>query len=302
MKIIVTGATGLIGKKLTAKLLERGDEVTVFTRSVNKAKEKMKATHFVEWNPMNISAWINHIEDKDAIINLAGENIMNRRWNEEHKKNIFQSRLIATRALVNAMYHVQNKPSVFISASAIGYYGFTGDELITEELKPGTDFLAILTQKWEREAIDAEYLGVRRVSLRIGIVLDKTEGALAKMLTPFKFFVGGPIGTGQQWFSWIHIDDLVKFILFSLDNKQIKGSFNLTSPKPVRMYEFAATLGKILNRPCLFRVPALILKIILGEGAEYLLHGSKVIPAKTLATRFEFDFTNVEDALMDLLK
>ncbi len=302
MKIIVTGATGLIGKKLTAKLLERGDEVTVFTRSVSKAKEKMKADYFVEWNPMNISAWINHLEGKDAIVNLAGENIMSKRWNEKHKKNIFQSRLITTRALVNAMYHTQNKPSVFISASAIGYYGFTGDELITEESQPGTDFLAILTQKWEREAIDAEYFGVRRVSLRIGIVLDKTGGALAKMLTPFKFFVGGPIGTGKQWFSWIHIDDLVEFILFALDNKQIRGSFNLTSPEPVRMNEFAATLGKTIHRPSLFRVPESILKIILGEGAEYLLHGSKVIPAKTLAAGFEFNYTNLEDALRNLLK
>ncbi len=302
MKIIVTGATGLIGRKLTGKLLENGNEVTVFTRSVNKAKEKLDATEFVEWNPMNISAWIDQLDGKDAIINLAGENIMSKRWNEQHKKNIFQSRMITTRALVNAMYHVRNKPSVFISASAIGYYGLTGEELITEESKPGTDFLAILTQKWEREAIDAEYVGVRRVSLRIGIVLDKTGGALAKMLMPFRFFLGGPLGTGKQWFSWIHIDDLVKFILFALENERIKGSYNLTSPNPVRMGEFAATLGKVLHRPSFFRVPGLILKVMIGEGAEYLLHGSKVIPVKTLASGFKFDFETLEDALRDLLK
>ncbi len=292
----------MIGKRLTVKLLERGDEVIVFTRSVKKAKEKLKASQFVEWNPVNISEWINNLEGKDAIVNLAGENIMGRRWNEKHKKNIVQSRLISTRALVNAMYHTKNKPPVFVSASAIGYYGFTGDELITEESKPGTDFLAILTQKWEREAVDAEYFGVRRVSLRIGIVLDKSGGALAKMLTPFKFFAGGPLGSGNQWFSWIHIDDLVNFILFALDNNYVQGSFNLTAPNPVRMKEFAKTLGKVLRRPSFFNVPGFVLKLVLGEGAEYLLHGSKVIPVKTLATGFKFNFTKLDEALTDILK
>ena len=302
MKIIVTGGTGLIGSKLVLRLLERGEDVTVFTRNAESAKRKVNATEFVEWNPMNISSWIGHINGKDAIINLAGENIMKKRWDENHKKQIVQSRLITTRALVNAMHHVNERPSVFISASAIGYYGFTGDATLTEESGPGKDFLAILTQKWEREAIDAEYLGIRRVSLRIGIVLAKEGGALARMLIPFKLFAGGPLGTGEQWFSWIHIDDLVNLFLFALDNENVRGSFNATAPNPVRMKEFAGALGKVLHRPALFRFPSFLLKMVLGEGAEYLTNGSKVLPVKTQAAGFKFRFEKVENALYDLLK
>ncbi len=302
MKIIVTGATGLIGKKLVSELLKRNNEVTVFTRSVKRAEKLMNATEFVEWNPVNISAWINNLGGKDAIINLAGENIMGKRWDENHKRKIVQSRLITTRALVNAMYHVEQKPSVFISASAIGYYGFSEDKIFTEESPAGKDFLADLTQRWEREASDAEYSGIRRVSLRIGIVLDKNEGALSKMILPFKLFVGGPLGSGRQWFSWIHIEDLVNLFLFALENNRIQGSYNATSPNSVRMSEFAKILGEILHRPSLLHVPAFVLKLMLGEGAEYLLNGAKVLPVKTLASGFKFRFERIEEALADILK
>ncbi len=300
--IIVTGATGLIGKKLCEKLNKQGANVFVFTRNPENAKKVLPyMREYIKWNPMNISSWIDKINGKDAIINLAGENIMSRRWNEKHKKKITQSRLITTRALVNAINHVENRPAVFISASAIGYYGFTGNAEITEESKPGEDFLALLTQKWEREAIDVEYLGVRRVSIRIGVVLDKSGGALARMIIPFKFFAGGPLGSGKQWFSWIHIDDLVNLFLFALDNENMKGVYNATAPHPVRMKDFAKMLGKILHRPSILPVPGFVLKIMLGEGAEYLIKGSRVFPIKTLAAGFKFKYESAEAALSHLL-
>lgn len=302
-KIIITGATGLIGKKLSIRLTDEGNQVVVFTRDKQRAASVLpNMANYVEWDPMNISAWVNNIDDVDAIINLAGENLFERRWNDEHKKKIEQSRLIITRALVNAIHHVENKPEVFISASAIGYYGFTGEAEVTEESKPGDDFLANVTQKWELEAADVESLGVRRVNLRIGMVLDKNEGALAKMLPAFRFFVGGPLGSGNQWFSWIHIDDLVELFLFTLNNERMKGVYNATAPNPVRMKEFAKLTGKVLHRPSIFPVPETVLRIILGEGAQYITNGSKVLPKRALAEGFNFNYGTIEKALEDLLK
>ena len=302
-KIIITGATGFIGKKLSDRLREGGYQIIVFSRNIKNAKIILpNMADYVEWNPMNISSWVEKINGVDAIINLAGENLFARRWNVEHKKKIEQSRLITTRALVNAIHHAKNRPRVFISASAIGYYGFTGEAEVTEESKHGDDFLANVTKKWELEAADVEHLGVRRVNLRIGMVLDKNEGALAKMLPAFRFFVGGPLGSGNQWFSWIHVDDLIALFLFALNNDNMHGVYNATAPNPVRMKEFAKLTGKVLHRPSIFPVPETVLKIILGEGAQYITNGSKVLPKRTLAEGFNFNYGTVEKALEDLLK
>ena len=302
-KIIITGATGFIGKKLSIRLTNEGNNVIVFTRNKETAKRRLPGmTDYIEWNPMNISTWIDNVDGTDAIINLAGENLFANRWNNEHKKKIEQSRLITTRALVNAIYHSKNKPQVFISASAIGYYGFTGDAEVTEGAKPVNDFLANVTQKWELETADVESLGVRRVILRIGMVLDNNEGALAKMLPAFRIFVGGPLGNGKQWFSWIHINDLVDMFLFALNNKNINGVYNATAPNPVKMKVFAKSIGKVMHRPSIFPVPEFALKIILGEGAKYITNGSKVLPLKILASGFKFKYENAEDALESLLK
>jgi len=300
-RIVLTGSTGMIGKKIASRLIERGDEITIFTRSVSNTKQIIpNAAEYVEWN-YNLSNWQSHLENKDAVIHLAGENVMAHWWNEERKKNILASRVKGTRALVNAFGHLVNKPNVFISASAVGYYG-NSEKLVTEDSPSGNDFLSKVVSAWENEAGKIERLGVRRVSIRIGIVLNKNDGALARMIPPFKFFLGGPLGTGEQWFPWIHINDLVGIFLFALDNKNVNGVLNAVSPNPVRMKKFCETLGRVMKRPSFFKVPAFVLKILLGEAAEVLLTGAQVIPKKTLEADYDFKFVEIEKALTDLLR
>ena len=193
------------------------------------------------------------------------------------------------------------KPKVFISASAIGYYG-NSEKLVNEDSAPGKDFLAEVVNAWESEANKVESCGVRRVSIRTGIVLDTNEGALVPMISQFKFFAGGPIGSGEQWFPWIHIDDVVKIFLFAIDNQNVSGALNASSPNPLRMKEFCKTLGKVMHRPSLFKVPAFIIKIFFGEAADVLLNGVQVIPEKTIKAGYNFRFETAEEALKNLLK
>ena len=299
-KVLLTGATGLIGKRIADKLIRRGDEVTIFTRSVDKAKQIIPgAAEYVSWN-LNRDDWQSSLEGTDAVIHLAGENVMAKRWNKEHKENILNSRVDGTRALVNAIGHAEKKPKVFISASAVGFYG-SSEQPVTEESLPGKDFLADVVSAWENETKKVDEYKVRRVNIRTGIVLDKNEGALAQMITPFKYFIGGPLGTGEQWFPWIHIDDTVGIYLFSLDNENINGILNAVSPNPLRMEEFCKTLGALMHRPSLFKVPAFILKLIFGEAADVLLTGAQVIPERTMELGYKFRFEKEEDALIDLL-
>ncbi len=296
-KVVITGATGFIGKKIVQKLIERGDEATIFTRSIEKAKQFIpNEAEFVEWD-YKLNDWRSYLEGKDAVIHLAGENVMAKRWNDAHKKNILSSRVNSTRQLVNAIGTLNNKPKVFISASAVGYYG-NSEEPVTEESKPGNDFLAQVVKAWEREAAEVEQKGVRRISIRIGIVLDKNEGALARMITPFKFFIGGPLGTGWQWFPWIHIDDVVGLFLFALDNEKVYGALNAASPNPVRMNEFASTLGAVMKRPSFFKVPSLVLRLVLGEGAEVVLGGAMVKPKRVELLGYKFKYELLEHALV----
>ncbi|MCX6169835.1 MAG: TIGR01777 family oxidoreductase [Ignavibacteriales bacterium] len=300
-KVLLTGATGLIGKSIAAKLIQRGDEVTIFTRSVNKAKTIIPiAAEYVAWN-LERDDWQVKLEGKDAVIHLAGESVMAKRWNNEHKKNIYNSRIDSTRILIEAIGKTVDKPKVFISASAIGYYG-NSDEPVTEKSNPGKDFLANVVRDWEKETEEVERLRVRKVNIRIGIVLDKHEGALARMITPYKFFIGGPLGSGRQWFPWIHINDVAGIFLFALDNENVRGVLNAVSPNPLRMNEFCKTLGGVMHRPSLFKVPAFVLKIIFGEAAEVLLGGAKVIPKRTIELGYIFNFVKAEDALKNLLK
>lgn len=299
-KIVITGATGLIGKRITDKLIRRGDEVTIFTRSIDKAKQIIPdAAEYVEWN-LNLDNWQAALEGRYAVIHLAGENVMAKRWNAEHKNNILSSRVDGTRSLVNAIGQLKNKPQVFISASAIGYYG-NSEKPVDEDSAPGKDFLADVVKAWEKEASKVESCGVRRVSIRSGIVLDTNEGALVPMINQFRFFVGGPIGSGEQWFPWIHIEDVVKIFLFAIDNQKVSGALNASSPNPLRMNEFCKTLGALMHRPSLFKVPAFILKLIFGEAADVLLTGAQVIPKRTMELGYKFRFEKEEDALIDLL-
>ncbi|MBS4033115.1 MAG: TIGR01777 family oxidoreductase [Ignavibacterium sp.] len=301
-KIIVTGATGLIGKKLSRALTDRGDEVTVFTRNTDSAKKTIPfVKSFVKWNYKNPDEWKNHLDGKDAIVHLAGINLFSRRWNENFKKKIVESRELSTRNLVQSLGDCKEKPEVFISASGVGYYGDGGETKLTEDSSKGNDFLADVCNVWEHESRKADDYGIRNVQVRTGIVLSPEDGALKQMLLPFKLFIGGSLGSGKQWFPWIHIDDMVEIYIHAIDNKNIYGPVNAANPNIVRMKEFAKTLGKVLKRPSLFPVPEFVLRIVVGEVAETVVTGQRVNVDKLLISGYEFEFVNLEEALRGLL-
>ena len=300
-KIIITGATGLIGKNISSELIKRGEEVIVFTRNTEDAKTKVPgAIQYVEWNYNKPNEWKGYINDSNAIVHLAGANLFNRRWSKKYKKVITESRIKSTQNLVKAISEVENKPEVFICSSAVGFYGNSGEKILTEDSAKGNDFLADLCFQWEEAAKEVESLNVRRVSIRSGIALSKEEGILKKLLLPFKFYAGSTIGNGNQWFPWIHINDLVNVYLFSLYNK-VEGAVNAVSPNPVRMKMFTDELGKALNRPTFFKVPEFLLRIVLGEAAEAVLSSLRVIPQKLNNQNFKFEFENLSSCLKDLL-
>lgn len=300
MKIAITGATGLIGKKLVQKLIDRDDEVLVLTRSANSAKNTFPhSVSFVEWNT-NSKSWYSKLAGVDAVIHLAGENVMGSRWSESHKKKVLDSRINGTKSIVDAISSLIEKPKTFISASAIGIYG-DREAPVNENSESANDFLANVVKSWEYETSKVDVFGIRRVNVRVGIVLDEKEGALAPMIKQFKYFLGGPIGSGKQWFPWIHVDDIVGIFLFALDNQTVNGVINGTSPIPVRMKEFAITLGKVMNRPALFTVPEFVLRVVLGEGAGAVLGGANVRSEKISKLGYKFQFENLEAALKNIL-
>ncbi|MFA3784055.1 TIGR01777 family oxidoreductase [Melioribacteraceae bacterium 4301-Me] len=307
-KVILTGSTGLIGKKLFLKLKEKEYDVIIFSRNLDRAKRiNFGAKDYVHWDVKSANDlkgkhdWEKQLEEVHAIIHLAGENIMAKRWTSGHKKKILESRIYGTRSLVDAVSNIQNKPKVFICASAVGYYGNSENE-VDENSPSGNGFLVEVVKKWEEEAAKIEDLNVRRVSIRLGIVLDKNEGALPKLLLPFKLFMGGYLGSGKQWFPWIHIEDVVNIFLFALENNQIAGALNAVSPNPVRMKEFCKILGKVMNRPSYLNVPAFAIKAVLGEAANSILEGAKVIPLKAFSNGYKFSFDKLEDALRNILE
>lgn len=302
-RIIVTGATGLIGKKLVSSLRKNNYEVIVFSRNTKQSKLLLPdANKFVEWNYTNLNQWKSEIEGIYAIIHLAGVNLFEKRWNEKFKSQILESRELSTRKLVDAIRSTVKKPDVFISASGIGIYGNGSDEMLDEQSTIGNDFLADVCKVWEDESQKVEAFGVRSVQIRTGLVLSNEDGALKQMLPAFKMFFGGPLGNGKQWSSWLHIDDIVAIYLHALENVSISGPINAVSPNPITMNEFAKALGKVLNRPSLFSVPKFMLKIIIGEAAEVVTGSQKVIPDKLIKNGYKFKFTKLEDALKDLLK
>jgi uncharacterized protein (TIGR01777 family) len=238
------------------------------------------------------------LEGADAVVNLAGASVGGRRWSASYKRESLDSRVLSTRALIEAMR--KHKPRVLVNASAVGYYGGRGDEVLDESASPGADFLATVCIAWEAEARKAEELGVRSVQARTGVVLSRKGGALGQMLPPFKAFVGGPIGSGKQWFPWIHIADEVAAFLWAIDHAELRGPVNFVSPGIVTMKEFAQALGRALHRPAIFPVPAAALKILLGEFAGVLLEGQRAVPKKLLDSGFKFLFTEADAALSDL--
>ena len=301
-KIIITGATGLIGKNISSELIKRGEEIIVFTRNTEDVKTKVPdASLYVKWDYNKIEDWKEYLNNSNAVIHLAGANLFNRRWSKKYKKIITESRIKSTQNLVKVISETENKPGVLICSSAVGFYGNSGDKILTEDSAKGNDFLADLCFKWEETAKEVENLNVRRVSIRSGIALSKEDGILKKLLLPFKLYAGGTIGSGSQWFPWIHINDLVNVYLFSLYNK-VEGAVNAVFPNPVRMKEFTDELGKALNRPSFVKVPEFILKIVLGDAAEAVLSSLRVIPQKLNNQNFKFEFENLSSCLKDLLK
>jgi uncharacterized protein (TIGR01777 family) len=302
MRVLLTGGSGFIGRHLSEILRRRGDDVTVLTRNAAKTGAGMTVSRVAVWDPLSGPAPLEQISSEDAVVNLLGESIAGGRWSARRKQRIRESRIVGTRNLVEGIARSARRPKVLVSGSAIGYYGPRGDEEIDESASAGGDFLSEVSRAWEDEARRAESLGVRVVLLRTGIVLGAKGGALASMLTPFKLGLGGPIGTGSQWMSWIHLDDLCGLIVHALQEPSLSGPLNGTAPFPVRQREFAKTLGAVLNRPAFLPVPALALRILLGEMAgPLLLSGQKVMPNAAQRTGYRFKHPTLEDALRSLL-
>lgn len=303
MKIFITGGTGFIGKQLVRALISDGHVVTILTRSLRGARQAFDGyeVDLVEGNPAEPGAWLKSIDGADAVINLCGEKILGKKWTGDFKKQILDSRIKPTDLIVKAISEAHVKPKILINGSAIGYYADRGSDILTEDEPAGKDYAAYLCKAWEETALKASDYGTRVVLLRTGLVLGEKGGALTEMAKPFKFFAGGPIGSGNQYLSWIHIRDHVEITKLCLNNETLSGAINLTAPDPVTNDEFMKTLGKVMGRPSWLRVPAFTLKLMFGEGAALLLEGQRVVPKKAVDSGYSFKFANLEDALRDVL-
>ncbi len=300
MRILVTGGTGFVGKKLIPSLRKEGHEVALLTRSPKGGEGFPAGVRVIEGDPTGKGAWQLAVREYDHFINLAGASIFSR-WTEEKKRVLRESRFLTTQNLVEAIESGKPGTTLF-STSAVGYYGFHQDEIITEASPPGNDFLAQLAQDWESEALKARERGVRVVLARFGIILGEKGGALGQMMPLFKRYLGGPIGSGKQWFSWIHIDDLIRSYSFLMNRPDISGPVNFTAPNPVTNGTLAEALGKALHRPSFLPAPGFMLKLILGEFGSVLLEGQRVIPEKLLKAGFQFRFPQIETALEDIIE
>jgi len=300
MRVLITGGSGLIGRALAAGLARDGNEVIILSRRPERVVGLPVGVVVKQWDGHTTEGWGSQVDSTDAIINLAGENISTGRWTDERKRAILESRLNAGRAIVAAVEVAASKPRVAIQASGVGYYGPCGDEEITEETKPGHDFLARLAVDWEASTAPLEALGVRRVIIRTGVVLSTAGGALPRMLLPFRFFAVSRLGSGRQWFPWIHIADEVGAIRFLMENERASGTFNLAAPTPLTNAEFSRLLGQCLKRPILIPIPAFALRLLFGEMATALLDGQRAIPKRLLQLGFTFQFPEAGPALKEL--
>ena len=305
MKVVVTGGTGFIGSRLVEQLEATGHETVLLTRNADRARQLFPAAVYpkvsiVAYDPMTSGEWQTSISGCDAVVNLAGEPISEARWTPDRKALLMTSRVTTTEKLVEAIAQAPTKPTVLISTSAIGFYGTSETGSFDESSAAGEDYLAEICKNWEAAAGAVQASGTRLVILRMGIVLGM-GGAIAKMVTPFKLFAGGPLGTGKQWFSWIHRDDAVALILHALQESSMSGVYNATAPAPVTMGELCTEMGKTLGRPSWLPVPAIALEALLGEGAALVLEGQKVLPKRTLESGFKFTYTTIADALKQVL-
>jgi uncharacterized protein len=296
MRITVTGATGLIGTRLVAALLDRGDEVTLLSRSPEDARRKL-GVDAIGWRPEAEPAPVEALAGRDAVVHLAGEPI-GQRWTDDSKQRIRSSRELGTARLVEGLKHSEPRPGVLISASAVGYYGARGTERLDETAAPGTGFLAGVCQAWEGAAATAAAeFGMRVVSLRTGVLLDRADGGLARMLPVFRLGLGGAVAGGHQYLSWISPDDLVRMYLAALDDPEWSGAINATAPEPVTNREFSQTLGRLLHRPARLPVPAFALQLLYGDMASVISTGQRAIPARATERGFEFQHASIQGAL-----
>jgi uncharacterized protein (TIGR01777 family) len=306
MRVFVTGATGLVGTRLVRKLRERNDYVVVLSRRPDFARARFdSACVIVEGDPMQAGPWMEATHDCDAVVNLAGENVFARRWSSDFKALLSNSRVKSTENVVKALAQhprtTAGGAKVLVNASAIGYYGPHGEEELTEDSPPGGDALAAICMGWEKAAREVEGSGVRLAVIRVGVVLDKEGGALKKMLTPFKMFAGGPVGSGKQYVSWIHHADLIGLFLLALDNAEARGPINGTAPQPVTNKQLAKALGKVLHRPSILRTPKFMLRVVLGQVATLITTGQRVLPRKAMQLGYSFQYADIEGALREVL-
>jgi uncharacterized protein len=307
MRVFVTGGTGLIGTRLVKRLESRGDQVVVLTRRPAAARELFGAgVTAVEGDPVSPGDWMAQAAACDGVINLAGENLFARRWNAAFKQLLVDSRVKSThnvaQALIGAPRHKDGEAKVLVSTSAIGIYGPHGDEELTEDSPSGADYLAKLCLDWEQAAEPAGAAGIRTAVVRVGVVLDKNGGALAKLLTPFKLGAGGPVGSGKQWMSWIHHVDLVSLFLLALDNSNANGPLNGTAPNPVTNGDFSKALGRALHRPAFLPTPGFALRLALGEVADVITEGQRVLPNRSLGLGMQYRFPAIDAALADIVR
>ena len=297
MKVLISGSHGLVGRALIKSLLSKGDTVARLVR------EAPSGSSDIEWHPNQGQIYAARLNGFDVVVHLAGESIASGRWSEEKKKRIRESRIKGTQLLSGALSQSSQPPTVFVCASAIGYYGDRRDELLTEESSPGKGFLADVCQEWEAAAEPAKEKGIRVVKARFGVILDRDGGALAKMLPPFRMGIGGKVGDGKQWMSWIALPDVVGALQFVIENHELSGPVNFVAPNPVTNATFTSTLGKVLRRPTFLPVPAFGARLAFGEMADALLLSSqRVEPRRLNETGFHFKYSNLKDALSEILQ
>jgi uncharacterized protein (TIGR01777 family) len=301
MKVIVAGGTGFIGKLLVARLLAEEHTLWVLTRHPQKHNFP-PGVQGIRWDGRSPEGWGHFIEEADAIINLTGENLGASRWTPQRKALLRSSRIEPAAAIAEAIAQASHRPAVLLQSSAVGYYGSCQDQLIDENSPAGVDSLSQLVVDWENASRPVEALGVKRIIVRQGIVLDDKEGALPRMLLPFRFFVGGPVGSGRQWIAWISRRDIVEAMIFLLQPQIAGGVYNLMSPQPVTNAEFGKTIAHVLRRPYWMPVPAFVLRLVFGEMATVVLDGQRAIPGRLLAAGYQFRYPALEMALEEIFK
>ncbi len=303
MRIVIAGGSGFLGRALTVALTQDGHSVIILSRGEASIPRSMRAPAVATWTPNGeVGAWAEALEGAEAVVNLAGESIAEGRWTAAKKARVLESRVLATRSLARAIAHVSHKPRVFVSGSAVGFYGPLGDEVATEERRNGSDFLAQVCAAWEEEAAAADSAMTRVACIRTGLVLDARGGALPRILLPFRFGAGGRLGSGRQYWPWIHVDDWVRLVRFTIDTPGVVGPVNVTAPNPVTNAEFTRALGRVLKRPAFMPAPAFALRLALGEMADaLLLAGQRAVPVKAERLGFVFTYREVSDALQALL-